>query len=406
MTPTSQGALVAFRSVSSAGHPRRRARRTWPQRLLLSGGVLIVTACLLAAAGVWYAKHRLDNIETIALDNVLTDKGADAAGATSEFPTEVENYLIVGSDSRDGRHPRRSRLHGHRRHRGPRRAAVRHDHDHAVRPGHQQRRAPVAAARPLRRHPRQRRPQPHQRRLLQGPRRPHQDDHRVVRHSRSTTTSRSTSRASSASSTPSTVCPSGSTRPSRDANTGLPVNETGCVKLDGLQALQYARSRHLETKINGRWREDPTGDLGRISRQQDFIRRAMLKAVARGSSNPLVLNELIGAAADNLRIDDQLDLWAFANRLQTLQGTQIASYTVPGRRQVREGQRRAHHERGRRRAHPRLLPGRRLRDRRLAGHHAAAATAAPTTAAPPAAAAPPTTARPIGTVPGADKQCN
>ena len=42
-----------------------------------------------------------------------------------------------------------------------------------------------------------------------------------------------------------------------------------------------------------------------------------------------MLNELIGAAVDNLRIDDQLDLWAFANRLQTLQGTQIASYTVP-----------------------------------------------------------------------------
>ena len=67
--------------------------------------MLIVTACLLAAAGVWYAKHRLDNIETIALDNVLTDKGADAAGASSEFPTEVENYLIVGSDSRDGASP-------------------------------------------------------------------------------------------------------------------------------------------------------------------------------------------------------------------------------------------------------------------------------------------------------------
>ena len=54
------------------------------------------------------------------------------------------------------------------------------------------------------------------------------------------------------------------------------MNDTGLREARrARRRSQYARSRHLETKINGTWREDPTGDLGRISRQQDFIRRAI-----------------------------------------------------------------------------------------------------------------------------------
>ena len=81
--------------MPNAGLPRRRARRTWPQRFLLSGGVLVVTACLLAAAGVWYAKHRLDNVETIALGSVLTQQGDSPSKQSDAFPTTVENYLIA-----------------------------------------------------------------------------------------------------------------------------------------------------------------------------------------------------------------------------------------------------------------------------------------------------------------------
>jgi LCP family protein required for cell wall assembly len=367
--------------------------------------VLIVTACLLAAAGVWYAKHRLDSIETIALDAVLTDKGADAAGATSEFPTEVENYLIVGSDSRDGASP--------------------DDPDYMGIVGtenHVGRRSDTIM---LMRFD----PVTNSAALLSLPRDlyvdiPGSDDPNRINAAYFKGPDVLIKTVTESLGIPVhhyvEVDFQGFKRivdaidgvaiwfdaPVRDANTGLRVNETGCVRLDGLQALQYARSRHLETKINGRWREDPTGDLGRISRQQDFIRRAMQKAVARGSSNPLVLNELIGAAADNLRIDDQLDLWAFANRLQTLQGTQIASYTVPADGKFVKGN--AVLIMNEDAAEPILDYFRGAASVASASPATAlaAATAAPTTAAPPAAAAPPTTARPIGTVPGADKQCN
>ena len=242
--------------------------------------MLIVTACLLAAAGVWYAKHRLDNIETIALDAVLTDQGADAAGATSEFPTEVENYLIVGSDSRDGASPDDPDymgIVGTENHVGRRSDTImllRFD--------------PVTNSAALLSLPRDLYvdipgsddPNRINAAYFKGPDvliKTVTESFGIPVHHYVEVDFQGFKRIVDAIDGVSIWFDA----PVRDANTGLRVNETGCVKLDGLQALQYARSRHLETKINGRWREDPTGDLGRISRQQDFIRRAI--AEGRGS---------------------------------------------------------------------------------------------------------------------------
>ncbi|MDX6233527.1 MAG: hypothetical protein QOH68_2551, partial [Nocardioidaceae bacterium] len=46
--------------------------------------------------------------------------------------------------------------------------------------------------------------------------------------------------------------------PARDRKTGLNVTEPGCVTLDGVQALAYARSRAYQFFQGGRWRTDPT----------------------------------------------------------------------------------------------------------------------------------------------------
>ena len=56
----------------------------------------------------------------------------------------------------------------------------------------------------------------------------------------------------------------------RDLNSGLD-QQPGCNELDGVQALAYARSRNYEEFRDGEWRKDPTADLGRIQRQQNFI---------------------------------------------------------------------------------------------------------------------------------------
>jgi LCP family protein required for cell wall assembly len=93
------------------------------------------------------------------------------------------------------------------------------------------------------------------------------------------------------------------TTPVRDIKTGLNVPEAGCITLDPVQALAFARSRAYEYFQNGRWRTDPTGDYGRISRQQEFIRKVIRRAIDKGARNPAVLNDLISTGAAALHLD-------------------------------------------------------------------------------------------------------
>jgi polyisoprenyl-teichoic acid--peptidoglycan teichoic acid transferase len=121
--------------------------------------------------------------------------------------------------------------------------------------------------------------------------------------------------------------------PVRDAKTGLSVTEPGCQTLDGEDARRFARSRALEYRdANGRWRTDPTGDFGRITRQQIFIRRAIHKAVGAGLGNPVTLNRLVSAGVENVRLDDNLDagdLLALGSRFRSFDADELISYTVP-----------------------------------------------------------------------------
>ncbi|HEY6532912.1 MAG TPA: LCP family protein [Acidimicrobiales bacterium] len=98
--------------------------------------------------------------------------------------------------------------------------------------------------------------------------------------------------------------------PSRDEATGLFQYDPGCVNLDPEQALAYARSRHFEIRREGssRWVEDPTSDIGRITRQQEFIKAALRKAVAKGVRNPFVLRDLIGVAQENVTLDTEFSI--------------------------------------------------------------------------------------------------
>src|SRR5690606_22403640 len=60
--------------------------------------------------------------------------------------------------------------------------------------------------------------------------------------------------------------------PAFDRNTGLQVDEAGPNHLDGPEALAYVRSRHYVEVIDGQQRSDPTADLGRVVRQQRFLK--------------------------------------------------------------------------------------------------------------------------------------
>lgn len=113
---------------------------------------------------------------------------------------------------------------------------------------------------------------------------------------------------------------------------GLNIAEAGCVTLSGDQALAYVRSRHYQIYENGRWRSDPLSDLGRIQRQQDFMRRVASEAVSDATSNPLTFNALVDSVVKNVRVDEGLslaDMTRLANRFKSLDPGAIETMTMP-----------------------------------------------------------------------------
>jgi LCP family protein required for cell wall assembly len=117
--------------------------------------------------------------------------------------------------------------------------------------------------------------------------------------------------------------------------TGLDIRQTGCVQLNGTQALAYVRSRHFESlQPNGKWKADPTGDFGRITRQQDFIRRAVNKVISEDLYNPIKLDQLVGAATNKnfLTLSDSLkipDLVKLAKGFKSLSAGNLTQYQIP-----------------------------------------------------------------------------
>jgi len=120
--------------------------------------------------------------------------------------------------------------------------------------------------------------------------------------------------------------------PVRDSGSGLDLGRAGCWELDGNKGLSWVRSRNMEFLINGTWQADGRGDLGRIERQQDFIRRMMKKALSSGISNPLQLNRLIGVGVRDVSFDTALstkDLTALGRRFSSLDPDKVVLRTLP-----------------------------------------------------------------------------
>jgi LCP family protein required for cell wall assembly len=121
-------------------------------------------------------------------------------------------------------------------------------------------------------------------------------------------------------------------KPVRDEWTGLEIDEPGCVTLAGSQALDYVRSRHFEYFEDGEWNEDPAADLSRISRQQDFIEKAVERAAAKGLRNPITMNRLLDAGLNAVTIDDQFsakDVASLANRFRNFDPGTFETYALP-----------------------------------------------------------------------------
>jgi len=117
--------------------------------------------------------------------------------------------------------------------------------------------------------------------------------------------------------------------PARDTHTGFFLPQPGCFVLDGVQGLAYARSRYYETYENGEWKADPTSDLGRIKRQQQFINTALHEALAKVKGNPLRAGEVLVSSTGALRIDSSLDVLQAAGAMRDAVADGLQTFSPP-----------------------------------------------------------------------------
>ncbi|MEM1333640.1 MAG: LCP family protein [Actinomycetota bacterium] len=114
----------------------------------------------------------------------------------------------------------------------------------------------------------------------------------------------------------------------RDVNSGL-NQQPGCNLLDGDQALAYARARNYEEFRDGQWRKDPTADIGRVTRQQSFISATVDQTLTKLRADPFLASELIDATTDSLALDPNLDPLGAAGTLRKAFGSGFTTYQLP-----------------------------------------------------------------------------
>jgi len=115
--------------------------------------------------------------------------------------------------------------------------------------------------------------------------------------------------------------------PARDPKSGLDIPSEGLVELDSSMALAFVRSRSYIELVDGVERRDPTSDLGRVQRQQQFL--GALFAELGGTMNPVTMLDALDAVARNVRVDSGLSLNDAARLGLAVRGSSPATATVP-----------------------------------------------------------------------------
>ena len=302
----------------SAAKAGARARRSWPQRLLISFNICLIATCLVVAGGLGYFNYKFSKLPRISIDeNILTEE---------EDPGEPQNFLVVGTDD-----------------------AARLDPDDPVNIGRDELSVLSDTIMVLRVDPERTGAE-----LLSLPRdlwlpiagggeqrintalsvggpealiQTIQDYFGIsINHYLQMDFRGFQELVGAVDGVP--MYFAGAVR---DTKTGLNIPEGGCVTLNGEQALAYTRSRSFEYEDETGFHTDPTGDLGRISRQQDFIRRALQRAVVKGVRNPVTLNQLIDVGIGNVTVDDTLtaqDIFSLGKRFRTFEPNELVTHAL------------------------------------------------------------------------------
>lgn len=119
----------------------------------------------------------------------------------------------------------------------------------------------------------------------------------------------------------------------KDAQTGLNIAQKGCQYLSGTQALALVRSREMYYSSDGvNYSPDGLGDLSRIRRDHEFLKVLATQVKAKGISNPLKLNSILGAVFPYLSLDSSFSfnqIFSVASTFRNISPTNVGSVTLP-----------------------------------------------------------------------------
>jgi LCP family protein required for cell wall assembly len=96
------------------------------------------------------------------------------------------------------------------------------------------------------------------------------------------------------------------------------IEQTGCVNFENPPG-------------SGNWESDPTSDFGRITRQQDFLRRVLSKVIDDGLYDPDVASALITTNREYLVTDPDLTvrkMLEFGNALKNFDPGSVSTYRI------------------------------------------------------------------------------
>ncbi len=117
-----------------------------------------------------------------------------------------------------------------------------------------------------------------------------------------------------------------------DSYSGLNIQTTGCIGLNGTSALEVVRARHLQYKPPGvtttdpyYWPSEAQSDLARIRRDHEFLRVLASAVKAKGLGNPLTDQSLVAGVVGDLTVDSGFSLSDMVSLVLTYHGVNVNS---------------------------------------------------------------------------------
>ena len=124
----------------------------------------------------------------------------------------------------------------------------------------------------------------------------------------------------------------GAPPPNGIGSSGLNVQAATCVHLNGTQALQVVRARHLQYKASGHddpiadyWPQETQSDLARIRRDHEFLRVLATAVAKQGLGNPITDLNLINSVKGDLTFDQSWPVSDMANLVSDFHSVDINS---------------------------------------------------------------------------------